>query len=107
MDFSFSADDEKFRVEVRQFLSQNLPDTFYCETPDEGVSTGGFSRAYYKKLGEAGYLSLYWPKEYGGRGEPLTRQFILMGPGRWGSRGDFPMPRRRPAPLSSSPPCRT
>ena len=78
MDFAFSADDEKFRVEVRQFLAQNPPHTFYCETPDEGVSTGGFSRAYYKKLGEAGYLSLYWPKEHGGSGEPLTRQFILM-----------------------------
>jgi alkylation response protein AidB-like acyl-CoA dehydrogenase len=39
---------------------------------------GAFSRAFYKKLGEAGYLSLTWPKEYGGRGESLMKQYILL-----------------------------
>ena len=78
MDFGFTASEEEFREEVREFLKRNPPDSFACEAPDEGTSMGGFSRAFYKKLGEAGYLSLFWPVEYGGRGEPLMKQFILM-----------------------------
>jgi len=78
VDFGFTAGEEEFREEVRDFLKRNPPDSFACENPDEGTSMGGFSRAFYKKLGEAGYLSLTWPEEYGGRGEPLMKQFILM-----------------------------
>jgi len=78
MDFSFTPEDERFRDEVRNFLSQNPPDSFECENPDEGSSQGGFSRAFYKRLGDAGLLSLTWPREYGGRGESLIKQFILM-----------------------------
>ena len=78
MDFSFTAEDEKFREEVRKFLKQNPPESFQCEDIDVGWGSGGFSRALYKELGEAGYLSLTWPTEYGGRGESLTKALILL-----------------------------
>ena len=78
MNFSFTPEDERFREEVKSFLKQNSPNSFECENPDEGFSMGGFSRSFYKRLGEAGYLSLIWPQEYGGRGEPLMKQFILL-----------------------------
>lgn len=78
MDFSFNAEEEGFRDEVREFLKRNPPENFACEDPDVGWGYGGFSRAFYKKLGEAGYLSLTWPPEYGGRGESLTKALILF-----------------------------
>ena len=78
MDFSFTADEQEFISEVKKFLQENPPEKFPCESPDRGTGFGAYSRAFYKKLGEARYLSLMWPKEYGGRGESVMKQFILL-----------------------------
>jgi alkylation response protein AidB-like acyl-CoA dehydrogenase len=78
MDFSFTDEENKFLNEVKEFFKNNPPESFPIESHDQGNSLGAFSRAFYKKLGEAGYLSLMWPKEYGGRGESVIKQFILM-----------------------------
>jgi len=78
MDFRFTDEEEKFRDEVRGFLKDNPPEKFETEYHDEGFGMGAFSRDFYKKLGQAGYLSLTWPPEYGGRGESIMKQYILL-----------------------------
>ena len=78
MNFTFNEKEEGFRNEIQDFLQQNPPETFVCEDPDVGWGYGGFSRAFYKELGKAGYLSLTWPLEYEGRGESHTMALILF-----------------------------
>jgi len=77
MDFTLTVEEEKFVNEVREFLKENPPENFTVDNPDQGNSLGGFSRAFYKKLGEAGYLSLSWDPEYGGEGS-FMKEFLLL-----------------------------
>ena len=81
MELAFSAEDEAFRAEVRQWLDENLVGEF----ADVGA-IGGSGREHEgheirheweKKLGAAGWTCLGWPKEFGGRGATLNQQVIF------------------------------
>jgi hypothetical protein len=63
MEFRFSAEDEAFRQEVRAFIRAELPKV------REGES-------FTKKLAAKGWLTMSWPKEYGGQGAPHLRQLV-------------------------------
>jgi alkylation response protein AidB-like acyl-CoA dehydrogenase len=64
-----------FRREVRAFIEANLP---------SGAAKRGArrfedaDREWSRKLGEAGYAGLTWPKEYGGAGAPYAHQAIYL-----------------------------
>jgi len=75
MDFDLSESEKTFRDEVRAWLKANVPGK---ASPEEGQK--GFienRRAWQKKLYEAGYVGITWPKEYGGRGEGFMQQLIF------------------------------
>src|SRR4029077_18882838 len=80
MDFDFSPEQEAFRKEVRAGLETNLPDdlrgkAFASSRADvEEVRT---LRAWQKTMAEAGYVGMDWPREFGGRGAPITEMVIL------------------------------
>src|SRR5262249_59322188 len=63
------------RKEVRGFIAETLT---------EGSSRRGArrfedaDRDWSRKLGEAGYAGLTWPKEYGGAGAPYSHQAIFL-----------------------------
>jgi len=76
MDFRFSEQEERLRAEVRQFCEKEPPESFPCEIEDEGYGFGGWSRAFTKRLGEKGWLSISWPKEYGGLGRTIMERFV-------------------------------
>ena len=76
MDFELSESEKAFRDEVRSWLKANKP------TKDESAAEGQKAfiegrRAWQKKLYEAGYVGITWPKEYGGRGAGLMEQLIF------------------------------
>ena len=76
MDFSFDAEDEAFRREIRAFLASEWPGG----TGDAAVDSDEEYRAervFEKKLAERGWLTLAWPKEYGGQGATNIRQAIM------------------------------
>lgn len=80
MDFSvtLTPEEEKFREEVREFIKNNPPESFPCDGPEqEGWGIGCFSRVFTKRMGEAGYLGLTLPQEWGGREGTFTQQSIL------------------------------
>ena len=67
----------QFRAELRAWLDANLPE-------DKRGGRGGaqrfddpFMREWSRKLYEAGYAGLTWPKEYGGAGAPYSFQAIF------------------------------
>jgi alkylation response protein AidB-like acyl-CoA dehydrogenase len=81
MDFDFSEREEAFRKEVRAWLEANLPDdlrgTAFAASR-AGRDEVRKLRAWQKKMCEAGYVGIDWPKEFGGRGATLTEQIILF-----------------------------
>jgi alkylation response protein AidB-like acyl-CoA dehydrogenase len=81
MELAFSAEDEAFRTEVRDWLAANLTGEF----KDAGA-IGGSGREHEgheirheweKVLGANGWTCLGWPKEFGGRGATLNQQVIF------------------------------
>jgi len=76
MDFELSDGEKEFRDQVRAWLKANQP-------RDRGSMAEGQKkfiegrRAWQKKLFDAGYVGITWPKEYGGRGAGFMEQLIF------------------------------
>ena len=77
MDLRDTQEEGAFRAEVRAWIEANLP-------ADKRGGRGGaqrfedpFIRDWSRKLYEAGYAGLTWPKDYGGAGAPHSFQAIL------------------------------
>jgi alkylation response protein AidB-like acyl-CoA dehydrogenase len=72
---------DEFRAEVRAWFEENrpadpgflLPQSFMEVGSDEQFT---FLRDWQRKVYEAGYLGMAWPKEYGGGGKPQILQDI-------------------------------
>lgn len=77
MDFSLNTEQKEFIQEVRNFTKEYPPDSFPTQGGDEWQGIGSFSYEYARLLGSKGYLSLTWPKEYGGSGLPLIYDLLF------------------------------
>src|SRR5437773_8309948 len=85
MDLSYSPQEEAFRAGLRAWLRENPPGP-EPETLDEWVAYG---KAWQRKLYEAGWCGIAWPREYGGRGATLIEQVIFQ---EETARAKAPMP---------------
>src|SRR4051794_4856772 len=75
MELRDTPDEAAFRQEVRDFIAQNLPDS----SKERGARRfEDADRDWSRKLGDAGYAGLTWPKEYGGAGAPYSHQAIFL-----------------------------
>src|SRR3954469_16880884 len=75
MELRDTPDEAAFRQEVRDFIAQNLPDS----SKQRGARRfEDADRDWSRKLGDAGYAGLTWPKEYGGAGAPYSHQAIFL-----------------------------
>ena len=99
MDLRFSAEDEAFRAEARDWLTGTLEGAFAGVRgrggPGDEHSLFEERLAWEQELGRAGWIGISWPAEYGGRGLSLTQQVIFYeeyaragGPGRVGHIGE-------------------
>ena len=82
MDFQFSEEQERFRQEVRDFLDREMPPDWMAVefNPEQELETEedwAFCRSLRRKMAEKGWLSLWWPKEYGGQGRSRIDYIIL------------------------------
>jgi alkylation response protein AidB-like acyl-CoA dehydrogenase len=77
VDLRDSPDEAAFRGQVRGWLEENLPDELRGGRSGE-QRFEGIVREWSRKLHEAGYAGLTWPKEYGGGGAPYSYQAILL-----------------------------
>jgi len=75
VDFELGESEKAFRDEVRSWLKANAPRDDSDETSQEKLIAN--RRAWQKKLHEAGYVGITWPKEYGGRGGDFMDQLIF------------------------------
>jgi alkylation response protein AidB-like acyl-CoA dehydrogenase len=72
MEFRFPPEEEAFREDVRAFLRAELP-----EQPQDRIDGWTFHRNFVKKLAQRGWLTLAWPKEWGGGGTGHLRQLVF------------------------------
>ncbi len=74
MDFYLDADAEAFQQELRTWLEANVPSDPMPSDPDAAFQ---YRRTWQKKMYEAGWAGIHWPKAYGGRGATLIEQAIF------------------------------
>ncbi|HEX6350662.1 MAG TPA: acyl-CoA dehydrogenase family protein [Candidatus Dormibacteraeota bacterium] len=76
MDFDLTPAEREFQAEARAWLKANVPREE--DSDGEGMAAGiERRRGWQRKLYDAGYLGLSWPKEYGGRSATLIEQMIF------------------------------
>jgi alkylation response protein AidB-like acyl-CoA dehydrogenase len=73
---------DEFRQEVSAWLTANNPGDPGFLLPESFMEVGTdaqfeFLRAWQRKVYDAGYLGMAWPKEYGGGGKPQVYQDIV------------------------------
>ena len=98
MEFTFSADDESFRDQVRTWMAEHLVGEFAGLGSGMDLGEGhelDVRRAWERELAAGGWVGIGWPKEYGGRDLPLTQLLVFNeeyaragGPGRTGFFGE-------------------
>ena len=77
MDLNLSADELKFRDELRSWLKDNAPKD-WDEWREESLEARfEFLKRWQRKLHDGGWAGISWPKEYGGRGASLMQQVIF------------------------------
>ena len=77
MDLNLTTDELQFRDELRAWLASNVPEE-WDEVREESLEERfDFLKSWQRKLYEAGWAGISWPKEYGGRGASLMQQVIF------------------------------
>jgi len=79
MELAYSKTDEAFRKEVRSWLKKNLPkkDKAVSELMPHDPARVRLAKEWQRKLYDAGYVAMSWPKEYGGQNADAMRQTIV------------------------------
>jgi alkylation response protein AidB-like acyl-CoA dehydrogenase len=76
VDFSYPAEVEQFRTELRAWLAANLTDEVKAADRHRGRDPGAFDtlRGWDAAVADAGWGAVSWPREYGGRGATVLEQ---------------------------------
>src|SRR5258708_16056836 len=79
MDLQFTSEEEAFRLKVRGWLAENMPTSGLSDNREGRDDKTWLARAkaWQRRLYEAGYIALAWPKEYGGQAMDPGRQSIV------------------------------
>ncbi|MEL6874865.1 MAG: acyl-CoA dehydrogenase family protein [Pseudomonadota bacterium] len=75
MNLEFTAEENAFRDEVREFIKNNYPDSIEGRGVQDELSPEDMT-AWHKILGKKGWSVPAWPTEYGGTGWTPTQRYI-------------------------------
>ena len=81
MDFRFTPEQEAFRAEFTSWVEKTLPDDWgqtglrYFKTEEEHKQA---YKDFQKKLYDAGYAAMHYPREYGGQGKTLAEEIVVL-----------------------------
>ena len=76
MQLRYSEADEKFRAELRAWLAEAVPAHGDPPPGHDWQVRREYDTAWQRKLFQAGYAGINWPKEYGGRDLSLSEQLV-------------------------------
>jgi alkylation response protein AidB-like acyl-CoA dehydrogenase len=77
VELRYSDADEAFRAQLRAWLEETLPHVPPQPPRDAWPERRKWDTDWQRRLFDAGYAGLHWPKEYGGRGASPTEQLIF------------------------------
>ena len=75
MDFRFTAEQEKFREEVADFLKNEIGKGLWKPSCDAWIQ--GQDPSFTKRVAQQGWIGLSWPKELGGGGRSAVDRMIM------------------------------
>jgi alkylation response protein AidB-like acyl-CoA dehydrogenase len=78
MDLRYSEAAEAFRAELRAWLARTLPDLPPPPRRDDWLGRRRFDTDWQRRLFDAGYAGINWPREYGGRGAAPSEQLVFL-----------------------------
>jgi len=79
MDLKLTAEEERFRDDVRGWLETHLPEhwgTPAYRAPTTAAEQVAFAKWWQRTLHDGGWAGITWPREYGGRGAGVVEQLI-------------------------------
>jgi len=80
VDLNLTPQEQRFRDEVRAWFAEHVPRDWVKRRDEEESMLGRFEylRAWQRKLYDAGWAGISWPKEFGGRGAQVMEQVIFI-----------------------------
>ncbi len=75
MEIGFSTEENQFREKCADWLAANVPSEKRPLNADDALD---FDKQWQRKLFDAGWAGINWPKEYGGQGLSITQQVIWL-----------------------------
>jgi alkylation response protein AidB-like acyl-CoA dehydrogenase len=79
VDFSYPAEVEQFRKELRVWLTEHLTEEVIAADRRRGKDEGAFDllRSWDATMADAGWGAVSWPKDVGGRGATVLEQLVF------------------------------
>jgi len=78
VDLRDSASERQFREELRAWLADALPSLPPAPAVDDWDGRRAYDLAWQRRLFDAGYAGVHWPREYGGREASATEQLVFL-----------------------------
>ncbi|MBI3744174.1 MAG: acyl-CoA dehydrogenase family protein [Chloroflexi bacterium] len=82
MDYRFSPEEERFRTDLRDFLHKECPPeksgAISAMKGGDEIGEGTVEQELRRKLAQRGWLTMGWPKDYGGQGASPLRQTVFL-----------------------------
>ena len=79
MDLAFSAQEQAFREEVRQFIASHYPPELRAKQQSGAELCRDDMLAWHRILANRGWAAPAWPVEYGGTGWSATERYLYAG----------------------------
>jgi len=78
MDLRYSDADEEFRAGLREWLASELPNLPAQPSRDDWTARRAWDTDWQRRLFDAGYAGINWPKEYGGQGATPSQHLVFL-----------------------------
>ncbi|MFJ3712163.1 acyl-CoA dehydrogenase [Streptomyces sp. NBC_01387] len=78
MDLTYTAEEEVFRGQLKEWLAKALPTLPPAPDPLDWPGRRAYDTAWQRMLYDAGYAGLHWPADAGGRGATPTQHLIFL-----------------------------
>jgi alkylation response protein AidB-like acyl-CoA dehydrogenase len=78
MDLRTAPEDEAFRARLRSWLDAELPRLPPQPARDDWDARRAWDTDWQRRLFDAGYAGLNWPREYGGQDAPPSQQLLFL-----------------------------
>jgi alkylation response protein AidB-like acyl-CoA dehydrogenase len=78
MNFALTPEEQAFAGEVRAFIRDHPFSQYPVDGMDAGYGSGANSRAFIRALAAQGWISMGWPRAFGGDERPMFFKLVLM-----------------------------